>query len=245
MSSRHSQGFDSGDKTVSRPGSGRDLMPAQSDGNAEWEAAAPDPLVGQDILDTPQAGTRVIQGTAVRSAGYFAGVGLALLSAPLLTRHLGVADYGSYVVVGSLIAIAVIFADAGMTAVGIKEYSVRDASGRTRLLQNLVSARLAASAAAGTGVVLFALAAGYAPILVAGTTLGAVALVLSIAQRTYAIPLAGRLAARIGIRCRPLETGPHGRRNPSAGRRRIRPVGFLRPADSGGASSSWWRRWWS
>ena len=113
-----------------------------------------------------------------------------MLSAPLLTRHLGVVDYGSYVVVGSLIAIAVILADAGMTAAGIKEYSVRDASGRTRLLQNLVAARLAASAVAGSGVVLFALAAGYAPILVAGTALGAVGLVLSIAQRTYAIPLA-------------------------------------------------------
>ena len=92
-------------------------MPAQRTGTQSGEGAVPDVLVGQDILDTPQAGTRVIQGTAVRSAGYFAGVGLALLSAPLLTRHLGVVDYGSYVVVGSLIAVAVIFADAGMTLV--------------------------------------------------------------------------------------------------------------------------------
>jgi O-antigen/teichoic acid export membrane protein len=166
------------------------VTPFQTTGTRTGEAPTGDPLVGQDILDTSHAGTRVIQGTAVRSAGYFAGVGLALLSAPLLTRHLGVADYGSYVVVGSLIAIGVIFADAGMTAAGIKEYSIRDASGRTRLLQNLVAARLAASAAAGIGVVLFALAAGYAPILIAGTVLGAGALILSIAQRTYAIPLA-------------------------------------------------------
>ena len=152
----------------------------------------------------------MIQGTAVRSAGYFAGVGLALLSAPLLTRHLGVADYGSYVVVGSLIAIAVIFADAGMTAAGIKEYSVRDASGRTRLLQNLVSARLAASAVAGIGAVVFALAAGYAPILVAGTALGAVALVSVDRPADVRDSTRGRPAARIGNCPRLLETGPYG-----------------------------------
>jgi O-antigen/teichoic acid export membrane protein len=161
------------------------------------EAAFSDTLIGHDILDSPRAGVRVIQGTAVRSAGYFAGIGLALLSAPLLTRHLGVADYGSYVVVGSLIAIALIFADAGMTAAGIREYSVRDASGRTRLLQNLASARLVASAVAGTGALVFAVVAGYAPILVAGAALGAVGLVLTIAQRTYAIPLAVALRLEV------------------------------------------------
>ena len=148
---------------------------------------------GQDILDSPRAGTRVIRGTAARTAGYFTGVALAVLAAPLLTRHLGVADYGSFVVVGSLVAIASIFADAGLTAVGIREYAVRDAEGRRRLLQNLVSARLVASAIAGTGALLFAVIAGYEPVLVAGTALGAVGLVLTMAQRTYAIPLIAAL----------------------------------------------------
>jgi O-antigen/teichoic acid export membrane protein len=114
---------------------------------------------------------------------------LALLSAPLLTRHLGVDDYGSYVVVGSLIAIAVIFADAGMTAAGVREYSVRGPQARARLLRNLVAARLTASVLAGAGAVVFAIVAGYEPVLVAGAALGAVGLVLTIAQRTYAIPL--------------------------------------------------------
>jgi O-antigen/teichoic acid export membrane protein len=101
-----------------------------------------------------------------------------------------VADYGSYVVVTSLIAIAMIFADAGLTAAGVREYSVRDSDGRARLLQNLASARLVASCLAGGGAVLFALAVGYERILVAGAALGAVGLVLTVAQRTYAIPLA-------------------------------------------------------
>jgi O-antigen/teichoic acid export membrane protein len=147
----------------------------------------------QDILDTPAAGPRVIRGTATRTAGYFTGLGLAVLAAPLLTRHLGVADYGSFVVVGSLVAIAAIFADGGLNPVGIREYTVRDAESRRRLLQNLLSARLAASALAGFGAVLFAVVAGYEHVLVVGTALGAVGLTFTMAQRTYAIPLVAAL----------------------------------------------------
>lgn len=147
----------------------------------------------RDILDSPRAGARVIRGTAVRSAGYFTGLVLALVSAPLLTRHLGVADYGSYVVITSLIAIAMIFADAGLSAAGVREYAIRDPEGRNRLLQTLVAARLVAATVAGIGAVLLALLAGYEPVLVVGTVFGAVGLVLAIAQRTYAIPLSAAL----------------------------------------------------
>ena len=147
----------------------------------------------QDILDSPRAGARVIRGGAVRSAGYFIGVGLALLSAPLLTRYLGVVDYGNYIVVVSLVGIAAIFADTGLSAAGVREYSVRNVESRTRILQNLVSVRLVASAMAGIGAVVFAFAAGYEPVLIAGSALGAVALAPTMAQRTYAIPLVAAL----------------------------------------------------
>jgi O-antigen/teichoic acid export membrane protein len=153
-------------------------------------ADSADEADGPDILDSPRAGARVIQGTVVRSAGYFAGMALAVLAAPLLTRHLGVTDYGNFVVVSSLIGIAAIFADAGMTAVGIREYSARSTVDRGLIIQNLVFMRFAASTAAGAGAVVFAIVAGYDPLLVAGAALGAVGLVLTIAQRTYAIPLA-------------------------------------------------------
>jgi O-antigen/teichoic acid export membrane protein len=142
-----------------------------------------------DILGSPLAGPRVIRGTVLRMAGHFAGLTLALLAAPFLTRHLGVADYGTYVVVVSLLAIATIFADAGLTAVGIREYALRDVDDRTSLLRSLVSARLGASAIAGAGVVLFTLLAGYDAVVVFGAALGAVGLTLTIAQQTYAVPL--------------------------------------------------------
>jgi O-antigen/teichoic acid export membrane protein len=179
MSSEFSKGDTSGDEAAPLPSAEPPHADVESD-----EDDAP------DILDSPRAGTRVIQGTAVRSAGYFAGMALAVLAAPLLTRHLGVTDYGSFVVVSSLIAIATIFADAGMTAAGIREYSARSTADRSLLLQTLVFMRFAASVAAGAGAVVFAVVAGYDSLLVAGAALGAVGLVLTVAQRTYAIPLA-------------------------------------------------------
>jgi O-antigen/teichoic acid export membrane protein len=158
-------------------------------GSQAQDPGVPNELAPRDILDTPAAGPRVIRGTATRTGGYFAGLALAVVAAPLLTRHLGVADYGSFVVVASLVAIAAIFADAGLSPVGIREYTVRDADGRRRLLQNLVSARLAASALAGLGAVLFTVVVGYERVLVVGTAVGALGLAFTMVQRTYAIPL--------------------------------------------------------
>jgi len=46
------------------------------------------------VLDAPEAGATAVRGSALRSGGYAIAIGLSLLSAPLLIRHLGVADYG-------------------------------------------------------------------------------------------------------------------------------------------------------
>ena len=139
----------------------------------------------------------MIRGTAARTIGYFAGLALALGAMPLLTRHLGVVDYGRYVVVGSLITIVTIVADAGLTAVGVREYAVRDTEGRRRLMRNLVAVRLVVAAIGSAGAVLFALIAGYNSVLVAGTALCGVGLALSVARQTYIIPLTAEL--RLGL----------------------------------------------
>ena len=133
----------------------------------------------------------------MRSSGYFLGLALGLISVPLLTRHLGVADFGRYVIVGSLIAIVTIVADAGLTTVGVREYAVRDAAGRHRLMRNLLAVRLIVAVVAGAAAVLFALIAGYDEVLVAGTALGGAGLVFLIAQQTYVIPLTAEL--RLGL----------------------------------------------
>jgi O-antigen/teichoic acid export membrane protein len=150
-------------------------------------------MADTDILDSPEAARRVVRGGAMRSAGYVAGLGLGLVAIPLLSRHLGVVEFGQYVVVTSLIAIVTILADAGLTTVGVREYAVRDADGRHRLMRNLVAARIAIAALGAAGAVVFAFAAGYDDVLVAGTALGGLGLLFTMAQQTYAIPLTAEL----------------------------------------------------
>lgn len=146
-----------------------------------------------DLLEGPQAGSRAARGALWRTAGYFVGLSLALVSLPLLTRHLGVVDYGRYVLVASLLGIVMILADAGLTAVGVREYAVRDPVGRQHLLGNLISARLVISSVAAVGAVLFALLAGYDSVLVAGAAIGGAGLVFGMAQQTIAIGLTAEL----------------------------------------------------
>jgi O-antigen/teichoic acid export membrane protein len=152
---------------------------------------------GRDVLDSLQAGGRVIRGGAMRSLGYFLGLSIALISIPLLTRHLGVADFGRYVTVTSLVTIVLIIADAGLTTVGVREYAVRDERGRHLLMRNLLATRLIVAAAGALGAILFALAAGYDSALIAGVALGGIGLILTLAQQTYVIPLTAEL--RLGL----------------------------------------------
>lgn len=56
-----------------------------------------------DVLDTGRAGGMAIRGGALRVLAYGAALLLSLVSVPFMTRHLGVADYGRYVTVASII----------------------------------------------------------------------------------------------------------------------------------------------
>jgi O-antigen/teichoic acid export membrane protein len=148
---------------------------------------------GVDLLATTEAGGKAIRGGAIRIGGYGVGLALSLVSVPLLTRHLGVRDFGGYVTVLSLVTIVAIVAEAGLTVIGIREYSVRRAQRRDRLIANIVSLRLLM---AGLGTLFatgFAVAAGYDSSLVAGTALAGVGVILALVQQTYTIPLAAEL----------------------------------------------------
>ena len=130
------------------------------------EAGGPaPPQPAGDVLDTPEAGPRVIRGSVLRTAGYVAGMGVGVVGAALMTRHLGPADFGRFITVTSLIRIVAGFTEAGMTTIGIREYSTRKGAERDGLMANLLGLRIPLTAA-GVGVaVLFAAAAvGLRPI---------------------------------------------------------------------------------
>ena len=145
------------------------------------------------LLERPDAGRKAIRGGALRSGGYVVGMALALASAPLLTRYLGVVDFGRYVAVLSLVTVVQLIADAGLTIVGVREYAIRDPAERPRLMGNLATLRLLIGVVGVLGAVAFAAVAGYGSVMVGGTALAGAGVVLALMQHTYTVPLSADL----------------------------------------------------
>ena len=144
-------------------------------------------------LDTPQAGPAAIRGSLLRFGGYGVGVLLSVVSISFLIRHLGVSSFGQYVTVISLVTIVQGVTDAGLTTIGVREYSLRSAEARDSLMRSLLGVRLVLTS---TGVLLatgFAAVAGYGGALVLGTLLAGTGLLFTVTQATLAVPLASRL----------------------------------------------------
>jgi len=151
---------------------------------------------GLDVLDSAQAGGRVVRGGVVRAVSYTLMMALSVLSVALLTRHLGVVRFGYYTTVLSLVAVVAAVTDAGMTAVGVREFSVRSGAERDQLMRDLFGLRIALSAVGALLVAGFALAAGYSTALLAGAVLASLGTVALVVQHTHTIPIAAQL--RIG-----------------------------------------------
>jgi O-antigen/teichoic acid export membrane protein len=155
------------------------------DAGSEGEPAA--------LLDSSAAGARVLRGGVLRSGGYAATVGLAVLSAALLTRHLGVARFGQYTTIISLVTVISAVTDAGMSNVGVHGYAVREGADRDRLMRDLLGLRIALGIVGLAFALAFALAAGYGSDLLLGTALAALGSMAIIWQHTFTIPLAASL----------------------------------------------------
>jgi O-antigen/teichoic acid export membrane protein len=146
-----------------------------------------------DVLDEPTAGGRVIRGSALRTGAYAAGVGVGLVSAALMTRYLGVDDFGKYVTVFSIVTVAAGMSDVGLANIGVREYSIREGADRDRAMRNLLGLRIALTTFAALVAVLFAAVAGYEAVLIVGTALAALGYGLYTAQQTLAVPLSAAL----------------------------------------------------
>jgi O-antigen/teichoic acid export membrane protein len=150
-----------------------------------------------DVLRSPEAGHKVIRGSALRGGGYAIGVALTAVASIFLLRYLGVVDFGRFVTVVSLMAIVSGVTDAGLTAVGTRELSLRTTpQERHRLLANLIGIRMLVTP---IGVLLatgFALIAGYPQVMVWGTLLAGLGVVLVSVQATMMLPAS--VSLRIG-----------------------------------------------
>ena len=147
-----------------------------------------------DVLDSAEAGGRVIRGGAARTVSYVGSLLLSLVSVPFMIRHLQEGDWGRYVAVSSIVFILGGITEAGLTNLGIREYSaVADREERDRLLRNLVGLRFALTAAGLGLAVALSAATGAEGVVVAGTAIMGLGLFLSLTQQTYMIPLTAQL----------------------------------------------------
>ena len=141
------------------------------------------------VLDEPTAGGKVIRGSVLRTGAYAIGVGIGLVSAALMTRHLGVVDFGRYVTVVSIVTVAAAMSDVGLANIGVREYSVREGHDRDRAMRNLLGLRIALTTLAALVAVAFTAVVGYEAMLVGGTALAALGYGLNTAQQTLGVPL--------------------------------------------------------
>jgi O-antigen/teichoic acid export membrane protein len=147
----------------------------------------------RDVLDTTRAGNLIIRGGVVRGGGFVLSTLLALLGVALVTRHLGVADFGRFQTVISLITVVGTVTEAGMAALGLREYAQRQGADRDRLMRTLLGLRVALTLLGTAIAAAIAVAVGYDWELVLGTFLAGLGLVLLVVQTTFTIPLAAGL----------------------------------------------------
>jgi O-antigen/teichoic acid export membrane protein len=125
----------------------------------------------------------------MRLAGFVIGTLATVGSSVVIIRHLGVVDTGRWVTVMALIVIIGSISDLGLSAVGVREYTVRPRPDGERFLRNLLGIRLAFVVVGLAIGVAFTVAARYTTTMVIGTLLAGAGMALYVIQQSLTIPL--------------------------------------------------------
>ena len=157
------------------------------------QGAGPSESPSVEVLDTPRAGPVALRGGAMRSGAYMLGILLSLISAPLLIRHLGEAEYGHYITVIALVTIVGGLTEGGVNAVALRGYTNSSGEERTRLMANVLGVRIVLTVIGLAAAVAFALLAGYSRDLVLGTLLVGVGMAFQVTQDLIDVSLQATL----------------------------------------------------
>jgi O-antigen/teichoic acid export membrane protein len=157
------------------------------------ESRAPEESEREHVLDSSRAGPAAVRGSALRSSGYVAGLGLSLISAPLLVRHLGTVRFGQYIAVISLVTIVAGLTEGGLNSIALREYAARGGVERATVMRDLIGIRLALSVVAGLVAVGLAAIFGYASALVLGTAVAVSGQMLQVFQTLLGTSLQGEM----------------------------------------------------
>jgi O-antigen/teichoic acid export membrane protein len=150
------------------------------------------PASGAVAVVSPPS-TSAIRGGATRVLGYAVGVLVSLGTAAILVRHLGIAGFGRYVTVTSLVALVGGVTEAGIVVYGIREFMVGSEPERRRLVGNLLAMRLALVLIGIGFAVTFSLAIGYKRVIVLGTLIAGAGLLGQVVTDVLSIPLQAKL----------------------------------------------------
>ncbi len=161
-----------------------------SDHEAALEAGA---VAEADVLDSTEAGNKVIRGGGLRMASYVSGIVVGLISAPLLVRHLSVADFGVYATVNSIVFVVGGLVEGGLGNVAIRGYAQSGADERRRLMDALFGLRLVLTTGGLLAALAFTVLAGYHWKVTAGVAIGGIGMILGSWQVTGTVPLQAAL----------------------------------------------------
>jgi O-antigen/teichoic acid export membrane protein len=143
----------------------------------------------EDVLDTGEAGGRAIRGGALFTAAYVVGLLLSIASVPFMIRHLGVDEYGYYVAVSAIVFIIGGFTEAGLTNLGIREYSQLQPDEREPFLRDLIGLRLVLTTVGVLVATALTWITGSPGIVVSGVAIVGLGLLVQLTQQTYTVPL--------------------------------------------------------
>jgi O-antigen/teichoic acid export membrane protein len=154
----------------------------------------PSPPFGDvDILDTGAAGGRAIRGGVLRTLAYGGALGLSLVSVPFMIRHLGAVQYGYFITVSSIMFIIGGVTEAGLTNLGVREFSVLGRQERESFLRNLVGLRyVLTTLGVAVAVLVTGLTQSHSQIW-QGCTIAGAGLLAGITQQSFMIPLSAQL----------------------------------------------------
>lgn len=156
-----------------------------------------------DILDSGDAGGQFIRGGISLTAAYVVNLLLSLAAVPLVIRHLGPDGYGHFATVTAIIFIVAGFTEAGLTSLGVREYSNLPKAEGARLLRNLIGLRLTATALGVAVTMAIFAVAGSPAVVVLGLAVAGAGLLVRLVGDNYGVPLYAQLrlgwVAVIGI----------------------------------------------
>jgi O-antigen/teichoic acid export membrane protein len=156
--------------------------------------AAETPVPPVELIDTSAAGPAAMRGGLLRTASFTGSLLFGILSAPLLVRHLGDAEFGRYSTALAVVAIVGGLTEGGVNTVALREMSaLRDPAQARRLMSDLLGLRILLSAAGVAIGVAFAAVAGYGGGLALGVFFAGVGLMLAATQGLLSVVLQSRL----------------------------------------------------